>query len=132
MSHITPQGVILCKRFIVIFESIRRLTRYPRTGIITWQGQRGSLARSRYSGPDQARMICYLSWTLLSLKLERLSALHSLGESIQTRNLGEEKGQASLKWSKIIVQIPIELFTRSNSGARSMCFMRSKRNRLAG
>jgi hypothetical protein len=60
------------------------------------------------------------------MKLERLSALHSLAESIRARNLGEGKGQACSKWSKIIAQTPIGRFTQSNLRVRSTCFMCSK------
>jgi phage-related protein len=35
------------------------------------------------------------------------TALRSLAGNIQARNLGEDKGQASLKWLKITAQTPI-------------------------
>jgi len=48
------------------------------------------------------------------MKLEPLSALHSLAERTRARNLGEARDQASSKWSRTIAQTRIGRFTRSN------------------
>jgi phage-related protein len=45
------------------------------------------------------------------MKLEPLSALHSLAESTRARNLGEARDQASLKSSRTIAQTRRAVYT---------------------
>ena len=65
------------------------------------------------------------------MKLEPLSALHSLGESTRARNLGEARDQASLKSSRTIAQTVSGGLTVKFEAAVYV-LQRSKRNRLAG